>query len=323
MFIKLKSTACLFILSQVSLQAGPFTATGASTGKVIDFTYKKSIKPTAKQMIRFTRKSAKASEETTKNTHRYITKPTTEFTTKVSDNSTLYTKPSLDATTKKSIKPTAEFTTKISNNSTEQTKPSLDATTKVSNKTINYSIEVSNHSLKNTTKGTEKSSLYTKPLFKSTIKASKNSTVYTEPTLKATDKSSKQSSKLSAKTSKRTAIIIEQSSKGTTKIARYTGDFSKDSSKQMDLTIEQTTLNIWDDYQTLKVDPDIADQLIKDSYAFHGYILNIFANNLKIDTEILAQVIIKSLPKDATRGELENIMSYVVLELKDMYLENI
>ena len=81
--------------------------------------------------------------------------------------------------------------------------------------------------------------------------------------------------------------------------------------------LEKTARLLWKKHETTLLDPDVADELIKQAYAFSGPELDHFANALLVPTDDLAQTIVQSAPGQPTRTELRHLMTYVISYLRD------
>jgi hypothetical protein len=76
---------------------------------------------------------------------------------------------------------------------------------------------------------------------------------------------------------------------------------------------------VWKDYQARLLDPDTADDLVREAYTFSGATLSYFAEELRVPKELLAQIIVTSFPEQADRSELQHIMTYIVPRLESIY----
>jgi ubiquinone/menaquinone biosynthesis C-methylase UbiE len=141
-----------------------------------------------------------------------------------------------------------------------------------------------------------------------------------KPTGKFSTRTSEATSDVSADSGNATAKYAKSSSNATTEGSQTMRGSSLNSSKQMDTSLESSLGDLWNDYQARIIEPDTADQLIKEAYALSGPTLVYFAEELRVPTPLLAQSIIQSVPKRTSRSQLKSIMTYIVPALKQAHI---
>lgn len=316
--------------------AGPFTATGVSIENVVQSSYRHSTKPTTDRVIDFTRQTGRVSLETARDTYRHATKPalqatgrivddTAKHSTAASDYSTEISAPVARATgeTVDKSKPTVDATATASYRASEQSTKATDYSTEVTAPVTDATIEVTQKSAEQTTETSEYSTEASAPVIKATKESSRNtaeqsteaskfSTEKSQPVIEKSAQTSEYSSEVSGKGSRLTADVARKSADATTQYAGVTREFSAGSSGQLDASLEQTTRLTRKDYQTKLLDPYTADQLIKEAYAFNGTTLAFFSAALSVPASALAETIIDVMPADATRTQLQQIMTYII-----------
>ena len=295
------------------------------------------------------RYSEQSSEQTTHITGQSLdlSEPTFVATTDATDYSeetseksleqtTAATKPLSDVTYEQSTKPTAKMTTRMSEASSEFSEHSSEYTAESSEKTAAFSEQSSQRSLDvsdetsratyeqsseptmkfsdQSSRATEESILQsseaTGPLTEATYEQS------TKPTADASIKMSDTTSRVSAETSEVTPQTAEATWEATTKTSNNTGEQTLKISATLDASLESTTRLTWRDYKTAKLDPDVADELIKQAFAFSGPELDYFSTLLKIPAQTLAKAIIVAAPEAPSRTQLQRLMSRVISELE-------
>ena len=148
---------------------------------------------------------------------------------------------------------------------------------------------------------------------------SKETANYTKRSSKLTTKYTKNTSEFSGELTKEWTAYSKETSDRSSKSSSNLGETTGNSSQYLDNSLEKTTKLSWDDFQAYKLDPDTADQLLKESYAYNGNTLKTFSKILNIPSEVLANALIESMPTNPSRYELENIMKYLIPELKIIY----
>lgn len=83
-----------------------------------------------------------------------------------------------------------------------------------------------------------------------------------------------------------------------------------------DASLVKTTRLTWKDAFALRLDPDVADDLIKDAYAFSGDTLHFFARELDVSPRQLSLTIIRHIPRDLDREGLERLMQKLIPALE-------
>jgi len=284
--------------SEVTGKSSEYTAKTSkqstdATAPVTRATYEHSTRPTAELTTKASEASVDASEASSEVSSE-VTGKSSEYTAETSKQSTDATAPVTRATYQHSTKPTAELTTKAS-------KASVDAS--------EASSEVTGKSSKYTAETAEQSTDATAPVTRATYEHS------TKPTAELTTQGSRASSEVSAETSAYTPRVAQSTGDASTGAVRNSGDGVLTVSAALDASIENTTRLTWRKYEATLLDPDIADELIKNAHAFSGPTLIFFADELAVSSEQLASVIVRYVPKQATRTQLQRLMRYVIPHL--------
>ena len=138
----------------------------------------------------------------------------------------------------------------------------------------------------------------------------------TEPTAEASSKASRATGETAAKTSETTPKYLRSTGDLTTRTSQHSGRSMLDISGTLDATLAQTTDLTWKRHAALRLDPDIADELIKEAYASNGPTLRWFAERFNVPTAHLAATIRSTAPAKPTRTELIHLMASVVPALR-------
>jgi len=137
-----------------------------------------------------------------------------------------------------------------------------------------------------------------------------------KPTAEFSSNASEATSDVSAQSSEFTANSARRTADVSTKSAASIRETSRQSSGVSDASLEKTIRITWKNYQVHLLDPDIADALVKEAYAFKGPLLSKFSQELSISTEQLAHTIIEVFPPQAKRSQLQRLFSYVIPKLE-------
>ena len=292
--------------------AGPFLATGNSTVHSVDALYRKSTKTSSDQLTQTSEITAEQSAASSRSTYQYSTQPTAELSSEVSEASSEVTAQSSDYTTEASEQST-EATKPLTKATYEHsTKPTAELTTKASEASVDASeasSEVTAQSSDYTTEASEQSTEATAPLTRATYEQS------TKPTAELTTQGSRASSDVSAETSAYTPRVAQSTGDASTGAVRNSGDGALKVSATLDASLANTTRLTWKKYEATLLDPDVADELIRNAHTFSGPTLRFFADELAVSSEHLASVIVQHVPKQATRSQLQRLMSYVIPHL--------
>lgn len=189
-------------------------------------------------------------------------------------------------------------TGRASSKVSDSTAPLMDATGRTGTESAAYSSEATAHSSDASTKVTGE--------------ASKVSDVTLAPTLDATTVATEVSSDVSDVTPK----ALQASIGLVDKVSGRTGRSTLEVSKSLDQSLADTTAKTWKKHEAARMDPDIADQLLKDAYAFRGTTLTRFAHELRVSERRLALVLIQDVPGQPTRNQLERMMTWVIPALE-------
>ena len=103
----------------------------------------------------------------------------------------------------------------------------------------------------------------------------------------------------------------------TTKSSRGSGEATTKVSGSLDASLESTTRLTREGFRATLLDPDVADELVKEAYAMQGATLDYFAAALLVDPGALARVIRREVPAQPSRTELQHIMGYIVPALDE------
>ena len=126
-------------------------------------------------------------------------------------------------------------------------------------------------------------------------------------------------SDVSAETSEVSPGTVRNTADTSTRTSKSSQEAMLTVSRSLDATLEDTTRLTWDTQETVRLDPDVADELIKQAYAFSGTELSTFARELGVPDKVLAIAIIRSVPDAPTRTQLQRLMTLVVPELRRLY----
>ena len=229
-------------------------------------------------------------------------------------NSTVH---SVDALYRKSTKTSSDQLTQTSEITAEQSAASsrstyqysTQPTAELSSEVSEASSEVTAQSSDYTTEASEQSTEATAPLTRATYEQS------TKPTAELTTQGSRASSDVSAETSAYTPRVAQSTGDASTGAVRNSGDGALKVSATLDASLANTTRLTWKKYEATLLDPDVADELIRNAHTFSGPTLRFFADELAVSSEHLASVIVQHVPKQATRSQLQRLMSYVIPHL--------
>ena len=124
-----------------------------------------------------------------------------------------------------------------------------------------------------------------------------------------TGEASAQSSEYSAETARNSSGVTEKS-------GRTSHTSTLNISGTLDASLEKTTRLTWKDAFAMRLDPDVADDLIREAYAFSGATLDFFAKELGISPTQLSRSIIRHIPTDLDRQGLEQLMQLLIPALQ-------
>jgi hypothetical protein len=109
--------------------------------------------------------------------------------------------------------------------------------------------------------------------------------------------------------------VLRTTADASTRASSSAGDVTRGTSATLDGALESTTkLTSFD--ETLALDPDVADSLVKEAYAASGNTLAVFAEGLGVSEARLAEAIVAHAPAKPTRQDLVHLLAFVVPHLK-------
>ena len=284
-----------------------------ASDKSLRSSYNASLAPTVNGSVKASKFTTVASKESPSYTTKHVIKPVVQGTAAGSHASSYAT----GVTVEHVIVPAANGSIIVTGVAIEGSDYSSEFPEQSVAKTDDYT-------LRPTTKGLEEGTrVSTLGSDKTSDVSSQGSKVMvqkvSEPSLESSSEITGKSADVSVKVGKVSAETGRSSSNNIAYSSKNASDVISKVSLKLDASLEATSKLSNKQETFFQIDPDVADQLLRESYQFNGQVLDAFSSRLGVSKTLLAQTIVSTVPMQPSHKQLINMMSFVLPELKNKY----